>query len=491
VTGARPSGAAEGQVVVIGGGLAGITAALDCADAGRQVTLLEAKPRLGGLTCSFAHGSLTVDNGQHVFLRCCTSYRQMLDRLGVTDQVALQSRLDVPVAEPGSARRHRISRTGLPAPLHLGASLLRYAALSPRQRLRVLPAALALGRVDRSDPAIDRISFGGWLARHGQDERMVAALWDLVGIATLNARAEQASLALAATVFQLGLLQEAAAGDIGWSRVPLQQLHGEAASTALWAAGAEVRLGTKAEALRRVDTGWAVDIRGAKSIIADAVVVAVPPPVAERLVPAPALNGVAGVLPSGWSERLGAAPIVNAHVVYDRRVLDLPFLAGLGSPVQWVFDRTAQSGLTDGQYVAVSLSAADEYVDLPVVRLRELLLPALADLLPGARTATVRDFFVTRERAATFRPAPGSRAFRPRTITAWPGVVVAGAHTDTGWPATMEGAVRSGRAAAAALLAPAVPAQTGSSARTGPPRTRHVAQSSPAASTDPKPEVVA
>ncbi len=444
------------RTVVLGGGLAGITAALDCTDAGRRVTLLETKPRLGGLTTSFPHGDLIVDNGQHVFLRCCTSYRLLLERLGVGSAVTLQNRLDVPVLEPGG-KLARIRRRRLPAPLHLGSALLRYRPLTLGRRLRILPAALALRRVDPTAPAIDEQSFGDWLARHGQDQRTVAALWDLVGIATLNAPAAQTSLALAATVFQRGLLQQAAAGDIGWSLVPLDELHGKAAAAALGRAGATVRLRAKAERLSRRGGEWVVGLAGGESVPADEVVVALPPRAAERLLPPGAAHGAAGAeLSRGWSERLGAAPIVNVHVRYDRRVLDQPFVAGLGTPVQFVFDRTAQSGppagQRSGQYLAVSLSAADQWVDLPVARLREIFLPALADLLPAARNAEVRDFFVTREREATFRPSPGSRSSRPVAATGLPGLVLAGAHTDTGWPATMEGAVRSGSAASRVLL---------------------------------------
>jgi uncharacterized protein with NAD-binding domain and iron-sulfur cluster len=137
------------RVAVVGGGLAGITAALRCADGGAEVTLYEAKPRLGGLTYSMRRGELEVDNGQHVFLRCCTSYRSLLDRLGVADQVHLQERLDIPVASAWDTRRARLRRTGLPAPAHLSGSLLRYRLLSPAQRLRFVRAALALRALDR------------------------------------------------------------------------------------------------------------------------------------------------------------------------------------------------------------------------------------------------------------------------------------------------------------------------------------------------------
>jgi hydroxysqualene dehydroxylase len=163
------------------------------------------------------------------------------------------------------------------------------------------------------------------------------------------------------------------------------------------------------------------------------------------------------------------------HVVYDRPVLRLPFVAATGSAVQWVFDRTEQSGLARDktgagkQYLAVSVSAADEMVDVPAARLREIFLPALAELLPAARTARVADFFVTRERRATFRQVPGCERLRPSAVTALPGLTVAGAWTNTGWPDTMEGAVRSGlnaarelrRALAAPGRTPAVPQPAG------------------------------
>jgi hypothetical protein len=177
----------------------------------------------------------------------------------------------------------------------------------------------------------------------------------------------------------------------------------------------------------------------------------VPPAAAERLLPRGAV-----ALPAGWAARLGGVPIVNVHVVYDRRVLDLPFLAAVGSPVQWVFDRTGPAGLGDGrQYLAVSLSAAREALRRPAADLLAEIVPALAALLPAARGARVVDGFVTREAQATVDPAPGQAALRPPAATACPGLALAGAWTATGWPSTMEGAVRSGLAAAAAVDGPA------------------------------------
>jgi squalene-associated FAD-dependent desaturase len=438
------------RIAVLGGGLAGITAALTAARAGARVTLVEARPKLGGLTHSFARDGVMVDNGQHVFLRCCTRYRALLEQLDVEHLVHLQPRLDVPIQRPGVARPDRLRRNGLPAPLHLGNALLSYGPLPRLMRVRAVLAALALSRVNVEAEATDRRSFGDWLHAHGQDDAAIRALWDLVGVATLNARAGDASLALAAYVFQQGLLSDRAAADIGWSRVPLQQLHGDAGRRALAAAGAQVQLGVKATGLARAEDEWVVELGESSGALpalhADAVVVALPPKPTEALLP-----GAANPLPVGWSQRLGSAPIVNVHLRYDRPVLDRPFMAGLDSPVQWVFDRSGAAGLPPGRYVAISLSAAQQFIDTPTAALREQLVPALAALLPAARGAFLQDFFVTREREATFAPAPGVRAHRPPTRTPAPGLVLAGAHIDTGWPATMESAVRSGEAAIAAL----------------------------------------
>jgi hypothetical protein len=193
---------------------------------------------------------------------------------------------------------------------------------------------------------------------------------------------------------------------------------------------------------------------GGEVILADAVVLAVPHEQAAKLIPP-------GALPAetvdGWAG-LGAAPIVNVHVIYDRKVMDVPFAAGVDSPVQWVFDRTRISGMhargDKGQYLAISLSAADEYALTPVAELREKFVPALAELFPAARDATVTEFFVTREKRATFRQVPGTAKLRPKAATGLPGLVLAGSWTDTGWPDTMEGAVRSGLNAVIALFPP-------------------------------------
>ncbi|WP_326595300.1 hydroxysqualene dehydroxylase HpnE [Streptomyces sp. NBC_01803] len=455
--------AAAGPVrtaVVVGGGLAGITTALDLADRGHRVTLVETRPRLGGLAFSFRRdspvGALTVDNGQHVYLRCCTAYRRFLERIGGASLAPLQPRLDVPVLDPGTGRLGRIRRTALPVPLHLAACLARYPHLSPGERAAAARATFALRRLDPEDPALDGQDFGSWLRRHGQTDRAVAALWDLIGVATLNARAGDVSLALAAMIFRTGLLTEPGAADIGVPRVPLGELHDTLARAALDRAGVTTLLAARAGRPRRTGGGsWRIGVtsrgdRDRRELTADAVVLAVPQGPAHRLLPEGALDD------SGRLPRIGTAPILNVHVVLDRRVLRRPFFAAVGSPVQWVFDRTTSSGLSGlpgggrAQYLALSQSAAGEEIQLPADVLRKRYLPELARLLPPVAGARVLDFFVTRERAATFAPAPGVGRLRPGTVTRAPGLYLAGAWIATGWPATMEGAVRSGLAAARA-----------------------------------------
>ncbi|MFB8776429.1 hydroxysqualene dehydroxylase HpnE [Streptomyces broussonetiae] len=437
------------DAVVIGGGLAGITAALALADAGVRVTLLEGRPRLGGLAFSFQRGDLTVDNGQHVYLRCCTAYRWFLDRIDGARLAPLQDRLDVPVVDvtrPEGRRLGRLRRDALPVPLHLGRSLAAYPHLTLADRARVGRAALALGGLDLADPTLDQQDFGSWLTAHGQSARAVEALWDLVGVATLNAVAGDTSLGLAAMVFKTGLLSDPGAADIGWAHVPLGELHDRLARRALDSAGVRIGLRTRVTSISRQDNGrWAVQVPGER-IETDAVVLAVPQRETHGLLPDGALDDPGRLL------RIGTAPILNVHVVYDRKVLDAPFLSALGTPVQWVFDRTDASGLKSGQYLAVSQSAAHDDIDAPVADLRERYLPELERLLPRTRGAGVRDFFVTRERTATFAPAPGVGRLRPGARTRTPGLYLAGAWTATGWPATMESAVRSGINAADAAL---------------------------------------
>ena len=445
------------RVVVVGGGLAGLAAAVEAADRGAAVTLLERRPRLGGATWSFEHRGISFDNGQHVFMRCCTAYRRFLERIGSAPNVRLQSRLEVPVLRPGGPAG-AIRRTAGPAPLHLAASLLTYPHLGPLRRLQVVRGAMALRRLDPDDPALDRTSFGDWLAARGSDAATIEALWNLIVLPTVNVPAAEASLKLAAKVFRTGLLDRADAGDIGWATVPLSALHGDAARRTLEAAGNEVVTGAAVRCVRPGPDGRPVIETDGPPIEADAVVVAVPHDAAGALLPPGTVAG---------QERLadlGTSPIVNVHLVYDRPVMELPMAAAVGSDVEFVFDHTEASGLDDGrQCLTVSLSAARSWIGRRSPELVAHFEAEMGRLLPAAAGARVTTSIVTRERAATFYGAPGTNELRAPARTALAGVHLAGAWCDTGWPATMEGAVRSGVDAArlatpaAAPAAPAAP----------------------------------
>ena len=426
------------SVVVVGGGLAGLAAGVEAADRGAAVTLLERRPRLGGATWSFERRGISFDNGQHVFMRCCEAYLRFLDRIGSAGDVRLQSRLEVPVLRPGGPAG-AIRRTRGPAPLHLLVALATYPHLSRRRRLAVIRAALALRRLDPDDVTLDRLTFGEWLAARGQDAATIEGFWDLIVLPTVNVPAAEASLKLAAMVFRTGLLSRSDAADIGWATVPLSALHGEAARRTLEAAGADVRTGAAVRGVRIGAGGRpAVELDG-ELIDADAVVVAVPHDAVGGLLPPDTVAG------QDRLDELGNSPIVNVHLVYDRGVTELPMAAAIGSDVEFVFDHTAAAGLDDGrQCLTISLSAARRHIGRRSADLVEHFGAEMARLLPAAASARITESMVTREQAATFVGAPGSHALRASGRTALDGVFLAGAWCDTGWPATMEGAVRSG-----------------------------------------------
>jgi predicted NAD/FAD-dependent oxidoreductase len=484
---AVPRGSAG--VVVIGGGLAGISAAIELAGAGLPVTLVEERPWLGGATCSFARRGLIIDNGQHAFLKCCTAYRELLARLGVASSCSIQDELDLTVLSAreadavgsgtgqfaggpgvagvpggdrqavGEVRQAVLRRSELRPPLHLAGALAQYDLLSPAERLLAGAAWVTLqfaGRTNRGDG----VRLGRSLRWRAQSEHARRMFWDLLTVPALNVAGDEGGLGAAARALRAATLGSPDGADIGVPAVPLSMLHGGPATDVLAGAGVQVRLGSKAVAVRTTsDGGYHVQLAdrprsedtqfeyGAPEVIrADGVVLAVPSFDAAALAPVE-LAGAA----DGWA-RLQPSPIVSIHVVYGREVTSLPFAAVAGAPARWVIDKTRAAGLHAGQYLAVSVPAADAYVDRPASALRQEFLPLLARLFPAAAGATVEDFFVTRERRATIRQVPGTERLRARQPVSLPGLAVAGAWTATGWPASMEGAVRSGHTAATKLL---------------------------------------
>jgi len=445
------------DVVVVGGGLAGISAAIELAEAGLSVVLLEARPWLGGATCSFARRGLTIDNGQHAFIRGCEAYRDLLAKLGVLTSVAIQDRLDLTVL--GAASPQELRRSFLPAPLHLASALAGYRQLTGAQRVKAAAAALALQFTGLRGRGGRHQSFGDWLAQRGQDETTRRMFWDLLSAAALGLPSGEADLGLAAKAIRAALAGRQNA-DIGTPLVPLSRLHASPAVTLLSRLGSRILLGVRASGCQlsrrggyevavapAVPGGSAGPVGSARPLVvhAAAVVLAVPAWEAAALAPAE-LAADAAI----WA-RLAPSPVVSLHVFYASRVTPLPFAAVVDSPVRWVIDKTGPAGLHAGQYLAASVPDADRFVDLPSSRLRAELLPELERLFPAATDTEVEDFFTTRERRAFIRQAPGVQQLRARQ-PGLPGLAVAGAWTDTGWPDTMEGAVRSGLGAAWKVL---------------------------------------
>src|SRR6185437_6508020 len=300
--------------------------------------------------------------------------------------------------------------------------------------------AFALRRTDPASLDVDEQGFGHFLRQKGQSQAAIDRLWSVISTATLNIAPDDASLALAAKVFRTGLLETNDGADLGYAMVPLGRIHDELARKALAAAGVTVLDSTKAEPLADgARSITIVDRSGQRSdLAADAIVLAVPHDVAATLLPAPHHPTAFG--------KLGHSPILNIHLRYDRPVLDGPFLAAVDTPAQWIFDRTAASGLDGppGRYLAVTVSAADALAETPTRELAVLFEAELARLLPKTKDARLEEVFVTREQHATFRQERGSAPLRPGPATSMPGVYLAGAWTATGWPDTMESAVRSG-----------------------------------------------
>jgi squalene-associated FAD-dependent desaturase len=414
------------RFVVVGGGLAGLAAALDLVDSGATVTLLEARPTLGGAVQTLppreGDPAPAPDNGQHVALGCCTEYLWFLERVGQRAAVR-RVRLAMPVID----ERRRVANLGAGA-----SALLRYGHLSLGDRLRVGLVAQRLGRLRPDDH--DNETFGALLRRMSTSQAAIDRFWDVFIRPALNLPADEASAALGIFTVQTALLGPREASDLLLPTVPLGEMHGEAAARALEHAAATVRTRTRAAALEpdAVVTG------DGERVEADGIVLALP------VLDAAALLGEP-------PPPLGDSPIVSVHLLFDRRLLEPPLAALLDSPAHWIFDRGRITGHQpdSGQYLTVVSSGVPELVGVRGRELVELMRAAIVERLGPADLLWSR---VSREPQATFAGTPGTLALRPGPQTGRPNVVRAGAWTRTGWPATMEGAIRSGRAAAKALL---------------------------------------
>jgi len=438
--------------LVAGGGLAGIAAACDLADAGVKVRLVEKRPFLGGRAYSWRDEGtgLEVDNGQHVFLGCCTEYIALLKRLGAWGRLRLQKRLRVRVIDKVWGESVlRASR--LPAPAHLLPSLLRYRPLSAAEKALAAYAFAQVRSVDRGkQPELDSITFEEWLRGRRQGRHAINSLWNLIIQPTLNDHISRVSADLGLMVIQEGFLRSATGANVGWAKVGLSALIGEAARRYIEARGGEVRLGVGLDGVEMEGGAVARALVGGEEERADAYVVAVTP------------DQVAGILPGALAAdaffaralRIRTSPIVNVHLWYDREVWDGDFAAFLNTPLQWAFNKSRLWGQEGGgQYIDISLSGAHDFIDLPTSEIVMTFRKEMEALFPQARGAALVRALVVKQRDATFAAVPGIRALRPPQRTPVGNLFLAGDWTDTGWPATMESAVRSGRLAASAALA--------------------------------------
>jgi squalene-associated FAD-dependent desaturase len=403
------------RVAVVGGGLSGLAAALELVDAGHEVALYEARPTLGGAVQTLPRRDgdpePPPDNGQHIALGCFTEYLRFLHRVRYEASVR-RVPLELPVIDE---RGHRA--TIAPS----ARALLRYSHVSMADRLRILRALARWGKPRGGTFADD-------LRARGQSERAIDRFWDVFIRPALNLRSAEASAEAGDFTVRTSLLGPRGSSDLLLPMRPLGVMHGDAAGRRLGEAGATVHLNSRVESLDDLD--------------ADALVVAVPPGESARLLgePEPALTD---------------SPIVSVHLLFDREILspaNAPLVALLGSSAHWVFDRgrLMRAAPVPNQYLTVVSSGAPELMELRGLELVEVVAGEVTDRLGRAELLWSR---VSREPAATIAVRPGAEAQRLGVQTNRANVVRAGAWTGTGWPATMEGAVRSGVAAARALTA--------------------------------------
>jgi hydroxysqualene dehydroxylase len=413
------------KIVVVGGGLAGLAAALELARAGNDVTVLESRPTLGGAVQTLPEREEDPkpppDNGQHIALGCFDEYVSFLEEIGQAESLR-RSRLSLPVIdEHGGAALIRPS----------GTALLRYGHLPLRDRFGILRTLLRLRRIDPA--SCDSASFASLLLRLGASDAAIRRFWDVFIRPALNLGCAEASAALGVMTVQTALLSGRRASDLLLPTAPLGEMHGTAAARALESLGARVRTNAR---VAQLIPGAAVLADG-DHVPGDAFVVALPP-------------GESALVLGEPDPDLGKSPIVSVHLWFDRPLLHHPLAALLDSPAHWVFDRGLLTGHPPehGQYLTVVSSGVPELMDVRGRELVDLMRDELTARLGDARLLWSR---VSREPAATFAGRPGTAARRPGQRTSRINVARAGAWTDTGWPATMESAVRSGRAAARVL----------------------------------------
>jgi zeta-carotene desaturase len=430
-------------VIIVGGGLAGMAAAAALESAGVSVTLIESRKSLGGRASSFEDPQTgeILDNCQHVLLGCCTNLLDFYRRLGVQDLIRFER--TIRFVDPRGHAYGLSGTRGLPAPLHLGPSMVRFGALSLSERVAMSRAMLAMirlgntGRLELAD-----IPFGQWLDEHRQPASLVSKLYDAILIGSLNEEPRKASAAYAIQVFQDALLSNSAGYVLGLPNCPLGKLYERLPCR-------DVRMGARVSELVFMGTSvTGVKLQSGEFLSADAVVLATNYHAVQRWVPKDLQDRDKRFRSLG---KLESVPILGAHLWFDRPVLSESHAAFLEGPLQWLFRKDQE-----GKVVHGVISAAREWIDVPRERALEQFEVQIRRTFPAARDAKLIRGVTVIEKRATFSPLPGVDRIRPEQAPPEGGLanlILAGDYTRTGWPATMEGAVRSGYFAAEAVLA--------------------------------------
>ena len=427
--------------------MAGLAAGCALAEAGFRVSLFERRPYLGGRASSYQHPGTgeIVDNCQHVLLGCCTNLLDFYRRAGVQDKIRWYEKLTF--LEPGG-RASVIAPSALPAPLHTAPSFLRADCLNFRDKLAI---SRALAVLAPSIPADGGESFLDWLKRHGQTAQAIERFWKTILVSALNEDLDQMSVPYAAQVVRESFLKSAAAGRMGIPTVPLTELYSTAGDY-IRARGGEIQFRASVESFRTVPFAVNVTTNGQEEKF-DYLVLAVPFDALGRMLPDTAsAKPLAAAL-----GQFSTSPITGIHLWFDRQITDLDHAVLLDRTIQWMFHKSriiaarANEAHAGGSYIELVVSCSRSLVEKSKAEIVELAMREAQEFFPGAPDATLLKSTVIKEVHATYSPRPGIDQYRPKPKTEWPRVFLAGDWTATGWPATMEGAVRSGYLAADAV----------------------------------------
>ncbi len=434
-------------VAIIGGGLAGLSAGSALAEAGYHVELFERRPYLGGRASSYELPGTgeVVDNCQHVLLGCCTNLIDFYRRLGVEQQIRWYD--EITFILPGG-KSSTLKPGALPAPFHATASFLQSSVLDLKDKLAIARAMMALMP---SLPNDNGENFQTWLERHGQTKQAIDRFWAPVLVSALNEELDRISVRYAALVFRDSFLKSAEAGRMGVPAVPLSQLYGTAAQY-IEERGGKVHLRAAVDSFRTDGDGVRLCVGGeeirSRLRRAGHAVQHARKAAAGRSRIAVAARAMRGIFES--------SPITGIHLWFDREITPLEHAVLLERTIQWMFHKskilaTRRDSAQNGSYLELVVSSSKTLVDKSRQEIIDLAVRELAEFFPAVREAKLTKATVVKEIHATFAPSPGSDAFRAPHKSPWPRLFLAGDWTATGWPATMEGAVRSGYGAAEAL----------------------------------------